>query len=270
MLLASGQLLSADLYVDCSGFRSLLLGKTLKEPFTPFASTLFCDRAVVGSWMRGDEVIKPYTTAETMSAGWCWRIEHPDCINRGYVYSSSFIDDERAESELHGQRTPKLLDTRLVRFLLRPEFERAWVKNVVAIGNAAGFVEPLESTGLAVICDSARILAGCLYECDRAPRPSYVNHYNQGIFSQGWDATRDFLGIHYKFNTRYATPFWQAARADTVLGPVQELIEFYQENGPTAIFRHNLLSPNSIFGMEGYLALLIGQKVPYRAGAYFR
>jgi tryptophan 7-halogenase len=262
VLLTSGQSLSADLYVDCSGFRSLLIGKALKEPFTSFASTLFCDRAVVGVWKRGEEVIRPYTTAETMSAGWCWQIDHPDYINRGYVYSSSFIDDDQAEAEFRA-KNPKVSDTWVVRFV-SGRFDRTWVQNVVAIGNAGGFVEPLESTALAIICDAARILAGCLDECDWSLRPSYVHHYNQ-LISRVWDSTRDFLGIHYMFNTRYDTPFWKAARADTVLGPVQELIDFYQENGPSTFFLANLLQPNSLFGVEGYLALLVGQKVPYRA-----
>jgi tryptophan halogenase len=260
--LASGQVLSADLYVDCSGFRSLLIGKTLQEPFRPYASTLFCDRAVVGSWARGDEVIRPYTTAETMSAGWCWQIDHPDCINRGYVYSSAFQDDAQAESELRA-KNPRVAQTWVVPFV-SGRFERAWVQNVVALGNAGGFVEPLESTALAILCDAARILAGCLSECDRSPRPSYVAHYNR-LTAQAWDTTRDFLGIHYKFNTRYDTPFWKAARADTVLGPVQQVIDFYEENGPSTFFRTNLIEPSNMFGLEGYFALLLGQKVPYRA-----
>jgi tryptophan 7-halogenase len=260
--LASGQTLRADLYVDCSGFRSLLVGKALKEPFTSFASTLFCDRAVVGTWARGEEVIRPYTTAETMSAGWCWQIDHPDSINRGYVYSSSFIDDEQAEREFRA-KNPKVSETSVVRFA-SGRFERAWVQNVVAVGNAGGFVEPLESTALAIVCDAARILAGCLDECELAPRPSYVHHYNR-LVSQVWDTTRDFLGIHFKFNTRFDTPFWKAARADTVLGPAQEWIDFYLENGPSTFFLNNPVQPNSLFGAEGYLALLVGQKVPYRA-----
>jgi tryptophan halogenase len=262
VLMESGQSLSADLYIDCSGFRSLLIGQTLKEPYISFKSTLFCDRAIVGSWMRGhDEVIKPYTTAEAMPAGWCWQIEHPDCINRGYVYSSSFISDDEAERDMRA-KNPKLGETRIVPFRTG-RYERAWVKNVVAIGNAGGFVEPLESTGLAVICDGVRILATCLQECARSPRSSYIRHYNR-IFADGWDITRDFLGIHYKFNTRFDTPFWKAAQADTVLGNIQELIDFYQENGPSSFLGPSTISPNGMFGMEGFLALMIGQKVPYR------
>ncbi len=99
LVLASGVTQTADLYVDCSGFRSLLLGKTLREPFVNFKSSLFCDRAVIGPWKRTDEPIQPYTTAETTNAGWAWQIDHADYVNRGYVYSSNFISDDEAERE---------------------------------------------------------------------------------------------------------------------------------------------------------------------------
>jgi tryptophan halogenase len=262
VMLASGRSMSADLYIDCSGFRSLLIGETLREPYVSFKSTLFCDRAVVGTWARTDEPVQPYTTAEAMSAGWCWRIDHPDCIMRGYVYSSDFIDDAAAEQEFRA-KNPKITSTRIVRFS-SGRYERTWVKNVVAVGNAGGFVEPLESTALAIICDATRILADGLAECGREPPPAYVRYYNR-VVADIWDTIRDFLGIHYKFNTRYGTPFWRAARADTVLGPIQELVDFYKENGPTTFFRVSLLRPGDIFGMEGYLSLLVGQKVPYKA-----
>src|SRR5579871_2704587 len=111
LVLASGTTRTADLYVDCSGFRSLLLGKTLGEPFISFKSSLFCDRAVIGPWKRTDEPIQPYTTAETMNAGWCWRIEHEDRVDRGYVYSSDFISDDEAEREFR-QKNPKATETR--------------------------------------------------------------------------------------------------------------------------------------------------------------
>ena len=146
LLLASGQTVAADLYVDSSGFRSVLLGKALGEPFRSFKASLFCERAVVGGWQRSEEPIKPYTTAETMNAGWCWQIEHEHRINRGYVYSPDFISDDEAEQEFRA-KNPKVGSTRIVKFV-SGRYERAWVKNVVAIGNAGGFVEPLESTSL--------------------------------------------------------------------------------------------------------------------------
>src|SRR5205085_11255703 len=110
--LKSGRTLSADLYVDCSGFVSLLLGKTLKEPYISFRPSLFCDRAVVGGWPRQGEPILPYTTCETMNSGWCWQIEHEHRINRGYVYCSSFISDEEAEKEFRA-KAPKAGPSRI-------------------------------------------------------------------------------------------------------------------------------------------------------------
>jgi tryptophan halogenase len=196
-----------------------------------------------------------------MDAGWCWQIDHPDSIMRGYVYSSAFLSDDEAEREFRA-KSPRAAATRVIPFV-SGRYERSWAKNVVAVGNAAGFVEPLESTSLAIICDESRLLAECLGECDRRPTPSLVDSYNR-INVRAWDTIRDFLGIHYKFNTRLDTPFWRACRADVELGPIRELIDYYRENGPSTFARTTLLHGNDIFGMEGYLALLVGQRVPYR------
>src|SRR5688572_27879814 len=196
---------AADLYVDCSGFYSALLGKALAEPFVSFKSSLFCDRAVVGGWQRTDEPILPYTTAETMDSGWCWQIEHEHRINRGYVYSSAFISDGDAEQEFR-QKNPRVGPTRVVKFVTG-RYARTWVKNVVAIGNASGFVEPLESTSLAFICVESVWLIESLVDASREVRPSWQALFNKRV-GQSWDVIRQFLALHYKFNDRLDTPFW--------------------------------------------------------------
>ena len=259
--MASGVTHTADLYVDCSGFRSALLGQALGEPYTPFKTSLFNDRAVVGGWARTDEPIKPYTTAETMDAGWCWQIDHLDRINRGYVYSSAFASDDEAEREFRA-KNPRVGPTRVIKFVTG-RYHRSWVKNVVGIGNASGFVEPLESTGLAVICDESRLLAQSLVECGRDPTPSMAAAYNRQ-FGRQWDNIRYFLGVHFKFNTRLDTPYWRAVRADTDIGHTQEVVDYYCENGPTNFGQSAVLRQNDIFGMEGHLCLLVGQAVPHR------
>jgi tryptophan halogenase len=261
LLLKSGKQLEADLYVDCSGFRSVLLGQALAEPYVSFKSTLFCDRALAGPWTRTVEPIKPYTTAETMDAGWAWQIEHPNHINRGYVYSSAFISDEDAEREFRA-KNPKVTTTRLLKFP-SGRYSNSWVKNVVAIGNASGFVEPLEATSLHVICDEARFLTQILEESDRQPSHSLQESYNC-LVAREWDEIRQFLALHYRFNDRLDTPFWRACRADVDLVTAQPLVDYYRENGPSTFARNTLLQPLDIFGMEGYLTLLVGQKVPYR------
>jgi tryptophan halogenase len=262
LLVASGPTMTADLYVDSSGFRSVLLGKALGEPLVSFKSSLFCDRAVVGGWDRTDEPIKPYTTAETMNAGWCWQIEHEYRINRGYVYSSDFISDDDAEREFR-TKNPKVSSTRVVKFV-SGRYERSWVKNVVAIGNAAGFVEPLESTSLGVICFDSHALAESLADSDLEIRPTQVQQYNRRT-AVIWEVIREFLALHYKFNTRLQTRFWRACVEDTDLGGAEEFVEFYRENGPSTLWRNQLLDARNPFGFEGYLSMMIGMNVPYRS-----
>jgi tryptophan halogenase len=263
LILADGALpITADLFIDCSGFRSVLLGQALNEPFVSFRSTLFCDRAVVGGWPRGeDEPIQPYTVAETMDAGWNWRIDHDHRINRGYVYSSDFLSDAQADEEFR-RKNPRVQKTRIVKFP-SGRYERSWVKNVVAIGNASGFVEPLEATSLGAICVLAQNLAELLAESFQQPTDSIRDLFNLRA-AKKWSAIRQFLAIHYKFNTRLNTPFWQACRADVDLAGTQPLVDFYRDNGPTTVFRNDLLDPKDQFGAEGYLALLIGQNAPCR------
>ncbi|HXE51496.1 MAG TPA: tryptophan halogenase family protein [Tepidisphaeraceae bacterium] len=259
--LAAGGEVAADLYVDCSGFASLLLGKTLGEPFVPFKSSLYCDRAVVGGWERQEEPIKPYTTAETMDCGWCWEIEHERRINRGYVYCSDFISDADAEAEFR-RKNPKVASTRVVKFRTG-RYERAWLKNVVAIGNAGGFVEPLESTSLGAICTESVWLASGLADTDREIRPSVVKLFNRRM-ARNWDSTRGFLALHYKFNTRLDTPFWAECRQNTDLAQASGIAEHCQQNGPSLQWWVTLLDPEDQFTAEGYLAMLVGQRVPYR------
>ena len=194
--LASGQTIDADLFVDCSGFVSALLGKTLKEPFQSFASSLYCDQAVVGSWDRTDEPIKPYTTAETMDAGWCWQIDHEHHINRGYVHSSAYMSAADAEAELRA-KNPRIGPTRLVKYV-SGRYERSWVKNVCAIGNSSGFVEPLESTGLSAICLQFQALGR-----DAVPRLPTANRGRRRSASttRGSLATGTRSGNSWRFTT---------------------------------------------------------------------
>lgn len=256
----SGEKLEADFYVDCSGFRSELIGRAFDEPFIDFSSSLFCDRAVAGGWQRTDEPLRPFTTSETMDAGWCWQIEHEPMINRGYVYSSSHISDADAEAEFR-RKNPKVGETRVIKFV-SGRYRHSWVKNAVAIGNASGFVEPLEATALAVICEHAATVVRSLIDSDRLLKASQIemfNRYNENM----WSAVRRFLAMHYKFNTRSDTPFWRDCVAKTDLAGAEPMVEYYQRNGPSVLWANHLLPPADPFGWEGYLAMLVGQQVEY-------
>jgi tryptophan halogenase len=260
--LASGRTESGDLYVDCSGFRSLLLGQTIGEPYISYKSSLFCDRAVVGGWERSDEPIHPYTTSESMDSGWCWQIEHVSRINRGYVYSSGFISDEQAEREFLAKNPKVVGETRMVKFV-SGRYRRGWVKNVVAIGNSSGFVEPLEATALGVIAARSQLVSQVLEECDRRIEPFEVELYNQS-HARLWDSIRDFLACHYRFNHHLTTPFWRHCQNETDIAGARPMVEYFQEFGPTGMWGPLLTDPLDGFGSKGYLMILVGQKVPYK------
>lgn len=235
LVLEDGSRVTADLFIDASGFRSELLGRALGEPYLSYEKSLFCDRAVIAGWPRTDEPIASYTVAETMDAGWCWQIEHENWINRGYVYSSSFISDEAALSEFRAKNPKIANEPRLVKFR-SGRYARNWVGNVVGIGNSVGFVEPLEATALQVICVEASTLADSLVDSLQEPMPTMQRLYNRYNAEQ-WDDIRDFLAVHYAFNTRLDTEFWRACWADTDLGGAAPVVEWYRENGPSALVK---------------------------------
>ncbi|MEZ5714737.1 MAG: tryptophan halogenase family protein [Paracoccaceae bacterium] len=258
--------IEADLYIDCSGFKSLLLGQEMGAEFRSFAPALRCDTAIVGDIPRKGAIL-PYTSAETMENGWCWKIELPERVSVGYVHSSSHIGLDEARAELLA-KNPALKEDglRTIRF---PSGRREsfWVGNVIGIGNASGFVEPLESTALHVICDELVFVAAALLDSDYRIEPAAVEDANQS-FRRLWDATRDFLTVHYKFNTRSDSAFWRECRADTDLGGAEEIARLWGEVGPHVAMK-NALPQNTLVQMEGYLAMFIGMQVPTRQQSRF-
>ncbi len=260
--LEDGRRIQADFFVDASGFRGELIKGVLDEPYVNFDQTLFCNRAVIGGWARTDEPILPYTTAEQMDAGWCWQIEHEHFINRGYVFSGDMISDEQAFEEFR-RKNPKVPDTpRFVPFVAGHR-RRPWVKNVFALGNSAGFVEPLEATALMVICNQCKSLAVMLQQSGLDPTPGIRKIYND-LQTTEWSLIRDFLGLHYKFNTALDTPFWKRCRKETDLSGIQDVLDFYEENGPSPLIHHLIPDFVNDFGTEGFLVMLMGNQAPCR------
>ncbi len=256
----SGRTLSADMYIDASGFRGKLIQQVLDQPYKTMGDSLFCDRAVVGGWPRGErEPIKPYTTAETMNAGWCWQIEHRKWINRGYVYCSAFVTDEQAEQEFRA-KNPSVTETRVIPFSSQC-ISQSWYKNVVAIGNANGFLEPLEATNIQVIANFSLKLAQSL-QTDRVVTTASRDNFNR-YTEQSWNCVRDFLALHYKYNDRVSSSFWEMARRDTPLGNIVDFVNNYCQTGPNILASEGLLASGDLFGTEGYLSMLIGMKVPF-------
>ena len=247
-----------DLYVDCTGFRSSIIGETLKSPFVLFDSSLFCDRAVVANVPHAGS-IKPYTTAETMNSGWCWNTPSREDDHRGYVFSSNFITDEEAAEEMR-LKNPGMGDHRVIKFSTGRR-ESFWKGNVVAIGNSYGFVEPLESTGLHMIILEINSL---ILNFPRKKSEKAIAKTINRTLNDHWEDVRWFLAIHYAFNRKLDTPFWEYCRAETDIGDARERVELFQERAPLTYRQSLFYKTEAVFGDFAYDALLLGQGVSAR------
>lgn len=206
--------LEADLYVDCSGFRSFLLGKTLAEPFRSVGNLLLNDRAIATRvpYVAPEDEMKTFTDCIGLSAGWVWQIPLWSRLGIGYVYSSAFLSASDAEREFRRFLGPERgQDIPVNHIEIRAgRHERAWVGNCVAIGVSYGFLEPLESTGLSLtqvaVMDLADELVG---HCDEGSRRRF--NVRQGAM---FDTTRDFVAAHFVLTARADTPYWRHIRHD--------------------------------------------------------
>jgi hypothetical protein len=224
-----GRTLRADLFVDCSGFRGLLINKAMEEPFIDMSDYLMNDSAVASAVPNDDEAngVEPYTSAIAMDAGWTWKIPMLGRFGTGYVYSSKFASDDGAALEfckLWGLN-PDTANLNKIRFRVGRN-RRAWVKNCVSIGLSSCFVEPLESSGIYFIYAAIYQLAK--HFPDKTMNPALIDHFNGEIESM-FDDTRDFLQMHYLTTPREDTPYWRANKHDLRLSEdVQRKLKFYK------------------------------------------
>jgi flavin-dependent dehydrogenase len=203
--------LRGGLFVDCTGFRGLLINQTLGEPFIPFAESLLCDSAVAMQVPADSAAqMEPYTTATALSAGWVWKIPLYGRIGTGYVYSSAFLSREQAEREFRRHLGPAADRCAANHIAMRiGRCRNSWVKNCVAIGLASGFVEPLESTGIFFIQHGIEELVSHLHF--GAPDEEMVESYNRTV-AECIDGVRDFLVLHYRGSDRADDEFWRATK----------------------------------------------------------
>jgi hypothetical protein len=206
--LDDGRVVAGDLFIDCSGFVSLLLGRTLEEPFLDYSRWLPVDRAWAVPTARTGTALTPYTRATALESGWAWRIPLQDRTGNGHVFSSRFIDEDKAREQLLQQLDGEpLAEPRLLRFTTGRR-ERFWVHNVVGIGLATGFLEPLESTSIYLIQAGLGHLMPLLVPRTRVPAEA-IEAYNRGLTRQ-FERIRDFILLHYCLTARRDTPFWNA------------------------------------------------------------
>ncbi|MBD2774167.1 tryptophan halogenase family protein [Iningainema tapete] len=252
--------LAGELFIDCSGFRGLLINQALGEPFVSFADCLWCDRAIAipvsydpqDPYNENHGGINPYTTATALSSGWTWNIPLVSRSGTGYVYSSAFTSQADAEMEFlkHLGEKSQSLQSRYIKMRIG-RTRNTWVKNCVSIGLASGFIEPLESTGIYLIEAGLKHLIH--HFPNRLFHPSVIDNYNC-IMRDQYEEIRDFIVMHYCLSKREDTPFWRANKYEPVIpDSLKAKIELWQAmlpNNPTKI--------SWLFPDYSYICILAG------------
>ena len=220
--LEDGDALAADFFVDCTGFASLLIGKTLGTPFVPFSDNLFNDAAIALPTPL-DGPIMSQTVSTALGHGWAWKIPLTNRYGNGYVYSSAFTTADAAETELRAHLGQLEGDVAARHLKMRVgRVTQPWNRNCVAIGLAQGFIEPLEATALLFVQLSAGWLVAALEQGDLGEQAQAT--FNERVNAQ-CEGTRDYIVAHYKTNTRTDTDYWRANAANTHLSrPLEHLL----------------------------------------------
>ncbi|RIA37452.1 tryptophan halogenase [Hephaestia caeni] len=250
--------IEGDLFVDCTGFRSILLGEALGVAFKDCNDVLFCDRALAVQIPYASEIspIASHTISTAQSCGWIWDIGLPERRGTGHAYSSSHISDDAAEAELRAYIGPAAdgLTVRRIKFRSGHR-ETFWKRNCVAVGLAAGFLEPLESSAIVLTELSAKMIAEQLPVCREvmdviAARFNATTHYR-------WGRIIDFLKLHYVLTRREDTAFWRDnVRPETIPDRLKELLLLWRYQSPW--FHDEFDRVEEVFPAASYQYVLYG------------
>jgi len=253
--LESGAVLEGDFFVDCSGFRALLIEGALKTGFEDWSHWLPCNRAMAVPCASAKE-LTPYTRATARTAGWQWRIPLQHRIGNGHVFCNKYIsEDEAAAVLLSNLDGEPLADPRPIRFTTGKR-RLAWNKNVVSVGLASGFVEPLESTSIHLVQMGIAHLLTFFPAAGLEQRD--IDQYNR-VMNQEYEWVRDFIILHYKATERTDTPFWNYCRTMEVPETLTHRMELFRSHG--RVFREG----NELFTKVSWLQVLHGQRITPRA-----
>ena len=244
-----GEVLAADMFIDCTGFRGLIIEQAMKTGYEDWTHWLPCDRAMAVPCDRSAD-FTPYTRSTARAAGWQWRIPLQHRTGNGHVYSSRFTDDETAERVLldNLDGAPRAEPNR-IRFTTGKR-RRVWNKNCLAIGLAAGFLEPLESTSLHLIQSAIIRLVRLLP--DSGFDQAGIDEFNRQTDFE-YERIRDFIILHYKATERGDTEFWRHCRDMQVPDTLQRKMELWSANG--RIFRED----EELFAEESWIQVFLGQ-----------
>ncbi len=251
LTLESGQTLSADLYIDCSGFRALLIGKALGVGYEDWKHWLPCDSAVTAASAHTGEAL-PYTRATAQKAGWQWRIPLQHRVGNGHVYSAAHMsDDEATQILLDNMNAPPTTEPRILRWI-NGHRKDIWHKNCVAIGLSAGFLEPLESTGIYLIQGGITKLLSLFP--NRGFNQGEIDEYNK-LARLDIEQVRDFIMLHYIANQRTGQPFWDGLRAMDIPDSLRRKLDLFKHGG--RFFR----TENELFTKPSWVAVFLGQNI---------
>jgi tryptophan halogenase len=252
--LETGEGVGADLFIDCTGFRGLLIEGALHTGYEDWSRWLPCDRAVIVHSERAAPP-NPYTLVTARDAGWQWQIPLQHRDGNGYIYSAEFSGGDAAGARLLGNIAGRPLSEPAALRFQPGRRKAAWNRNVVALGLAAGFLEPLEATSIHLIQRGIAMLLKFFPDRDFAAAD--IERYNRTLASD-FGAVRDFLLLHYS-QTERAGPFWQHCREMPLTGSLHEKIELFRSHG--RILREEA----ELFPVLSWLSVLIGQNlVPRR------
>lgn len=245
-----------EFVIDCSGFRSLILRQALGEPFEPYGDCLLCDRALAAQVPhKPGAPLEPYTTSTALGAGWAWNVPLYSRRGTGYVFSSRFRSDDQAIDEFltHLGDAAEHAEPRVIPLTIG-RVHRSWVKNCLAVGLSAGFIEPLESTSIHLIQVAIRRFIDHLPGRDCHPALiDRFNHLNREMFED----IRDFIAMHYAVSN-LDTPFWQAARSDTAIPDrVRARLELWRHKVPSTL---DVDIQNPLFSEWSYMYVLFGKR----------
>ena len=247
--LESGQQVDGDFFVDCTGFRGLLIEQTLHAGYDDWQHWLPCDSALAVQTENVQPPI-PYTRSIAHEAGWQWRIPLQHRTGNGLVYCSKFWSRDEAEAKLRGNLEGELVtDPRPIKFQTGTR-RRHWVKNCVAVGLSSGFMEPLESTSIHLIQRSiVRFMQ--MFPSDGVRQPDIEEFNNQMKFEI--ENIRDFIILHYHVTNRTDTPFWRHCRTMEIPDSLQHRIDLFKETG--RVFK----VPTELFGENSWTQVMLGQ-----------
>ncbi len=249
VVLHSGERIEGDLFIDCSGFRGLLIEETLKTGFEDWSHYLPCDRAIAVPCASVSPLL-PYTRSTAHKAGWQWRIPLQHRIGNGHVYCSQFMEEAEAEDILMNNLDGKALAHPRHLTFKAGKRKLAWNRNVVSIGLAGGFMEPLESTSIHLV--QTGITRLLMMFPHMGFEQADIDAFNRANDDE-YIGIRDFLILHYKLNQRVGDPFWDYCRNMPIPDSLQRRMDLYQSNGRL------LLSRDELFTETSWIQVMHGQ-----------